>query len=54
MVFEKVAGLLLVGAALFLIVYFPETEDSETSGFTALGIFIGLFLLVMGIRLLLG
>ncbi|MBI4176901.1 MAG: hypothetical protein HY516_00885 [Candidatus Aenigmarchaeota archaeon] len=54
MVFEQIGGLLLIGAGLFLVVYFPETEDSETPGFTLTGIFAGLFLLVIGIKLLLG
>ncbi len=54
MVFEKLAGLMLIGVGLFLVIYFPESEDSETGGFTMVGIFAGLFLLVIGIKLLLG
>lgn len=45
---------MLIGAGLFLIVYFPETEDLETPGFTLTALFAGLFFLVIGIRLLLG
>lgn len=54
MVFEKLAGLLLVGAGLFLVVYFPDTEDMEFPAFNVVAIFAGLFLLVIGTRLLLG
>ena len=54
MVLEKLAGLLLIGAGLFLVVYFPDTEDMEFPGFNMIAIFAGLFLLVIGIRLLLG
>ena len=54
MVFEQLGGLMLIGAGLFLVIYFPESEDMETPGFTMVGIFAGLFLLVIGIRLLLG
>ncbi|MBI4167411.1 MAG: hypothetical protein HY515_00490 [Candidatus Aenigmarchaeota archaeon] len=54
MVFEQLGGLMLIGAGLFLIVYFPETEDLETPGFTLTALFAGLFFLVIGIRLLLG
>lgn len=54
MVFEQLGGLMLIGAGLFLIVYFPDTEDLEFGPFNVIAIFAGLFLLVIGIRLLLG
>lgn len=53
-VFEQIGGLMLIGAGLFLIIYFPDTEDLEFGPFTLVAIFAGLFLLIIGIRLLLG
>ncbi|MFH0890161.1 MAG: hypothetical protein V1836_03425 [Candidatus Aenigmatarchaeota archaeon] len=54
MVFEKLAGLLLIATGFLLILYFPDVKDLEVPGFNWVAIFIGLFLLVVGIRLLLG
>ena len=54
MVFEQLAGLMLIASGLFLIVYFPDTRDSEFPAFNAMAIFTGFFLLVVGIRLLIG
>ncbi len=45
---------MLIAAGFALIMYFPEVEDLEVPGFNMVAIFIGLFLLVVGIRLLLG
>ena len=54
MVLEKLAGLLFVASGLFLIVYFPETEDLEYMPFNWVAIIIGLFLVAVGARLVLG
>ncbi len=54
MVLEKLAGLLFVASGLFLIIYFPDTQDLEYTPFNWAAIIIGLFLVVVGARLVLG
>lgn len=48
----KLAGLILAGIGLFLIIGFPETPDYQRPGMSAGGVFIGLVLLIIGAYLL--
>ncbi len=48
----KLAGLILAGVGLFLILGFPETSDYQRPGMSSLGVFIGLILLIIGAYLL--
>ncbi len=49
----KLAGLILAGLGLFLIIGFPDVEpDYQLKGMSNAGVFIGLILLIIGAYLL--
>src|SRR3989338_888567 len=47
-ILKKLTGLILVAAGLFFILGFPDVSDYQREGMTRAGIFIGIFLLIIG------
>ncbi|MBI2972021.1 MAG: hypothetical protein HYY37_06375 [Candidatus Aenigmarchaeota archaeon] len=53
LVLQKLAGLILVGVGLFLVIGFPDLVEYQAFGMSRAGALIGLVLLIFGIFLLL-
>ena len=51
-ILKKLTGLILGGAGLFFILGFPDISDYQREGMSRAGIFLGIFLTVIGIWLL--
>ncbi|MFH1105802.1 MAG: hypothetical protein V1731_01155 [Candidatus Aenigmatarchaeota archaeon] len=57
MVLEKPAGVILILAGIFFVVFFPDVTQSavyQPAEFAYVGILVGLFLMAAGIKLLFG
>ncbi len=52
MILTKLAGLVLLGIGIFLVVGYPETNEYQAAGFTTGGVFIGIVFLILGAYLL--
>ena len=52
-ILKKIAGLVLTGFGLFMVISFPDITDYQYQTFSFSGIFIGLIVLVIGVYLLL-
>jgi len=52
-ILTKLAGLLLAGFGLFMILGFPDIPDYQYEGFAFSGVFIGIVVFVIGIYFLL-
>lgn len=48
----KLAGLILVGIGVFLIIGFPDVADYQRPDMSSTGVFIGIVLLIIGAYLL--
>ena len=49
LILQKLAGLVLAGVGLFLIIGFPDIKDYQGFGMSRAGILIGLIILIIGI-----
>lgn len=52
-ILKKIAGLVLTGFGLFMVISFPDITDYQLQTFSFSGVFIGLIVLVIGVYLLL-
>lgn len=52
-VLTKIAGLILAGFGLFMILGFPDIPDYQYEGFAFSGVFIGIVVFVIGLYFLL-
>jgi hypothetical protein len=47
-ILKKLAGLIMAGIGVFLIIGFPDIKDYQPEGMTVTGMFIGLILIIIG------
>ena len=52
-ILKKIAGLVLTGFGLFMVISFPDITDYQLQTFSFSGVFIGIIVLVIGVYLLL-
>lgn len=52
-ILKKIAGLVLTGFGLFMVISFPDITDYQIQTFSFSGVLIGLIVLVIGVYLLL-